>query len=109
MDSVVKLAVKGATFRGAFASFIIFCIFGAVIAVIWYGAALVSIHEISVGDLTTYILYSMFVAGSMGSLPELYSNIQRSLGASERILEILDEPQEDIKVEPSCKDILRSR
>ncbi|MND71242.1 Lipid A export ATP-binding/permease protein MsbA [compost metagenome] len=47
----------------------------------------------------------MFVAGSMGSFPELYANIQRSLGASERILEILDEPQEDIKVEPSCKDI----
>ncbi len=105
MDSVVKLAVKGATFRGAFASFIIFCIFGAVIAVIWYGAALVSIHEMSVGDLTTYILYSMFVAGSMGSFPELYANIQRSLGASERILEILDEPQEDVKIEPGCKDI----
>lgn len=105
MDSVVKLAVRGATFRGAFASFIIFCIFGAVIAVIWYGAALVSIHEMSVGDLTTYILYSMFVAGSMGTFPELYANIQRSLGASERILEILDEPQEKIKVEPTCKDI----
>lgn len=107
MDAVVKLAVKGATFRGAFASFIIFCIFGAVIAVIWYGAALVSIHEMSVGDLTTYILYSMFVAGSMGSFPELYANIQRSLGASERILEILDEPQEKINVEPSCKEIAK--
>src|SRR5690606_34408054 len=69
------------------------------------GAALVSIHEMSVGDLTTYILYSMFVAGSMGTFPELYANIQRSLGASERILEILDEPQEKIKVEPTCKDI----
>ncbi|MNV30771.1 putative multidrug export ATP-binding/permease protein [compost metagenome] len=105
MDSVVKLAVKGATFRGAFASFIIFCIFGAVIAVIWYGAALVSIHEMTVGDLTTYILYSMFVAGSMGSFPELYANIQRSLGASERILEILDEPQENLNVKPTCKEI----
>ncbi len=105
MDSVVKLAVKGATFRGAFASFIIFCIFGAVIAVIWYGAALVSIHEMTVGDLTTYILYSMFVAGSMGSFPELYANIQRSLGASERILEILDEPQEHLNVKPTCKEV----
>jgi len=105
MDSVVKLAVKGATFRGAFASFIIFCIFGAVIAVIWYGAALVSIHEMTVGDLTTYILYSMFVAGSMGSFPELYANIQRSLGASERILEILDEPQENLNVKPTCKEV----
>src|SRR5690606_24113585 len=83
LNAAVKLAVKGATYRGMFASFIIFCVFGAVIAVIWYGASLVSIGEISVGDLTKYILYSMFVAGSMGSFPELYAGIQRALGASE--------------------------
>lgn len=105
LDSVVKLAVKGATYRGFFASFIIFCIFGAVIAVIWYGANLVAAGEISVGDLTTYILYSMFVAGSMGSLPELYANIQRSLGASERVLEILGEEHEAIEVAASNKEI----
>lgn len=105
LDSVVKIAVKGATYRGLFASFIIFCIFGAVIAVIWYGASLVSLGEISVGDLTTYILYSMFVAGSMGSFPELYAGIQKSLGASERVIEILNEEQEDIKVSEEDKII----
>ncbi|MFD2968014.1 ABC transporter ATP-binding protein [Sphingobacterium bambusae] len=105
LDAVVSLAVKGATYRGMFASFIIFCIFGAVIAVIWYGASLVSTHEITVGDLTTYILYSMFVAGSMGSFPELYANIQRSLGASERVLEILAEEQENIAISEHNKEI----
>ena len=95
MNQSVALAVKGATYRGIFASFIIFAIFGAVIVVIWYGASLVSIHEITVGDLTTYILYSMFVAGSMGSFPELYASIQRALGSSERVLEILNEPKEE--------------
>lgn len=105
LDAVVCLAVKGATYRGFFASFIIFCIFGAVITVIWYGASLVSQGEISVGDLTTYILYSMFVAGSMGSFPELYANIQRSIGASERVLEILDEEQEPIVIAEENKEI----
>src|SRR5690554_741283 len=57
--SVVKLAIHGATYRGMFASFIIFCIFGAVVGVIWYGSSLVSTGNITVGDLTTYILYSM--------------------------------------------------
>ncbi|WP_262249315.1 ABC transporter ATP-binding protein [Parapedobacter soli] len=95
LQSVVKIAVKGATYRGIFASFIIFCLFGAVVAVIWYGSALVSAGDISVGDLTTYILYSIFVAGSMGSFPELYANIQKAIGASERVIEILDEQQED--------------
>lgn len=98
LDAVVRIAVKGATYRGFFASFIIFCIFGAVIVVIWYGAMLVARGEISVGDLTTYILYSMFVAGSMGSLPELYANIQRSVGASERVLDILEEENEAIVI-----------
>lgn len=95
LQAVVKIAVKGATYRGIFASFIIFCLFGAVVAVIWYGSALVSAGDISVGDLTTYILYSIFVAGSMGSFPELYANIQKAIGASERVIEILDEQQED--------------
>lgn len=105
LDNVINLAVKGATYRGVFASFIIFCIFGAVIAVIWYGANLVSAGEITVGDLTTYILYSMFVAGSMGSFPELYASIQRALGASERVLEILNESTEAITISEENKTI----
>src|SRR5690606_37719251 len=93
---VVKIAVKGATYRGIFASFIIFCIFGAVVAVIWYGSSLVSGGDISVGDLTTYILYSLFVAGSMGSFPAPYANILRAICASKRVIEILDDQQVDI-------------
>src|SRR5690554_5835625 len=100
LKSVVRLAVKGATFRGIFASFIIFCLFGAVVAVIWFGSNLVLAGEISVGDLTTYILYSIFVAGSMGSFPELYANVQKAVGASERVLEILDEQGEPISLKP---------
>lgn len=108
LHQAVDLAVRGATYRGAFASFIIFAIFGAVIVVIWYGASLVSHGEISVGDLTTYILYSLFVAGSMGSFPELYASVQRSLGASERVLEILDETQEDIQVDETDKEVIKT-
>ena len=108
LDNVVSLAIKGATFRGLFASFIIFCIFGAVITVIWYGASLVSTGEITVGDLTTYILYSMFVAGSMGSFPELYAGIQRALGASERVIVILNEKSESITVSAENKTIKQS-
>lgn len=99
LTAVVKLAVKGATYRGMFASFIIFCLFGAVVAVIWYGSSLVFAGDITVGDLTTYILYSMFVAASMGSFPELYANVQKSVGASERVLEILDEQGEEISLD----------
>jgi ABC transporter fused permease/ATP-binding protein len=98
LNQVVKIALRGGTFRGIFASFIIFCLFGAVVGVIWYGSVLVLNGEMTVGNLTTYILYSIFVAGSMGSFPELYANIQKAVGASERVLELMEEKQEDVSI-----------
>ncbi len=98
LREVVEIALKGATLRGGFASFIIFCLFGAIVGVIWYGSTLVLHGELSVGDLTTYILYSMFVGAAMGTFPDLYANVQKALGATERIVEILSEKSEDISI-----------
>ncbi|WP_374951652.1 ABC transporter ATP-binding protein [Mucilaginibacter sp.] len=105
LREVVKIAVKGAVFRGIFASFIVFCLFGAIVGVIWYGSVLVSHHELSVGSLTTFILYSIFVGAAMGSFPELYANMQKAVGASERVLEILDETGEDVSIDASQNEI----
>jgi ABC-type multidrug transport system fused ATPase/permease subunit len=66
------------------------------VGVIWYGSVLVSHHEILVGDLTTFIMYSIFVGAAMGTFPDLYANLQKAVGASERVLEILAEKGEDI-------------
>jgi ABC-type multidrug transport system fused ATPase/permease subunit len=98
LKKVVKIALKGATYRGAFASFVIFCLFGAIVAVIWYGSVLVAGGELSVGSLTTFILYAIFVGAAMGSFPELYANVQKAVGASERVLEILHEENEAISI-----------
>lgn len=100
LHDVVGIALKGATYRGIFASFIIFGVFGAVVAVIWYGSTLVYAGDMTVGNLTTYILYSLFVAGSMGSFPELYANIQKAVGASERVIEIMEQEQEAVSIDP---------
>ncbi len=101
LRDVVKLAVKGAKFRGLFASFIVFCLFGAIVAVIWYGSIMVSHHELTIGQLTEFVIYGIFVAASMGSFPELYANMQKAVGASERVLEILDEQGEDVSIRES--------
>jgi len=98
LREVVKIAVRGANYRGAFASFIIFCLFGAIVGVIWYGSLLVEAGSLSVGDLLAYVLYSVFVGAAMGSFPELYANVQKAIGASERVLEILDEVNEPISI-----------
>lgn len=99
LQDVVKIALRGGTYRGIFASFIIFCLFGAVVGVIWYGSHLVLQGDMTVGNLTTYILYSIFVAASMGSFPELYANVQKAVGASERVFELMEEDQEDISID----------
>lgn len=99
IQEVVKFALKGAAYRGAFASFIIFCLLGSIFVVIWYGTKLVSAGELSVGSLTSFVLYSTFVGAAMGSFAELYAQVQKALGATERVFEILNENTEDISLE----------
>lgn len=100
-DDVIAISLKAALWRGAFASFIIFCLFGSIVAVIWYGVVLVQQHQldpnegITIGELFTFILYSVFVGASLGGIADLYSQLQKAIGATENLLEILDEEQED--------------
>ncbi|GAA0562658.1 ABC transporter ATP-binding protein [Chitinophaga japonensis] len=89
--------MKSGKYRGAFSSFLIMGIFGAMVAVIWKGALLISTGEMSsAGELFSFIIYSGFIGGSVTGLAEVYTNIQKSMGATENLLEILDEPAEPI-------------
>lgn len=94
LNNVVSQALKVAVFRGFFTSFVIAILFGGLVLVLGYGASLVSEGKMSVGDLTTFIIFSAFIGGSLGGTSELYGQLQKSLGASERILEILEEKSE---------------
>ena len=94
IQNVVDYALKAATFRGGFISFIILVLFGGVVGVVWYGGNLVLTGELAFQDLFTFILYTGFIGGSVGGLGDMYAQIQRTIGASERILEIIDEKSE---------------
>jgi ABC transporter fused permease/ATP-binding protein len=91
---IIQVALRGAKARGLFASFIIFCLFGSIVAVTWFGVRLVHAGEIGVGDMFQFLLYSVFVGASIGGIAEMYAQIQKAVGAAERILEILDETAE---------------
>jgi ABC-type multidrug transport system fused ATPase/permease subunit len=95
---VADIAIKGAKYRGIFVSFIVLCLFGAIVALVGYGSILVSHHELKVGQLIQFALYSTFVGSAMGSFPDLYANLQKAVGASERVLEILDEHGEAVSI-----------
>jgi ATP-binding cassette, subfamily B, bacterial len=100
---VVRVALRSARYRGLFISFVIFALFGGIVAVVWYGATLVQSGEISVGELLSFVLYTTFIGGSIAGLGDIYAQIQRSIGASERILEIIDQPDESSEAIESIK------
>ncbi len=64
------------------------------VLVLWYGSRLVVNKDLSPGELTSFMIYTVFVAGSMGSFAELYSQLQRTLGATHRVRELLREDME---------------
>lgn len=94
-NEVIAISLKGAKWRGAFASFLIFCLFGSIVAVIWYGVLLIQEGQMTFGDLLTFILYSVFVGASIGGIADLYAKLQKAIGATENLLEIFDEERED--------------
>ncbi|RZJ34243.1 MAG: ATP-binding cassette domain-containing protein [Flavobacterium sp.] len=96
INEIVKIAIRGGQYRGYFASFIIFCLFGSIVAVVWYGVTLSISGEMSVGQLISFVLYSTFVGASFGGIAELYAQIQKAIGATERVFELLEETPEDI-------------
>lgn len=94
LQEVVTVAIRTARYRGLFISFVIFALFGGIVAVGWYGATLVQRGDITVGELFSFVIYTSFIGGSIAGLGDIYTQIQRSIGASERILEILQQPDE---------------
>ncbi|MTH16766.1 ABC transporter transmembrane domain-containing protein [Flavobacterium sp. LC2016-01] len=94
---IVKIAIKGGQYRGYFASFIILCLFGCVVAVVWYGITLTIKGEVEgVGDLISFVLYTTFIGASFGGIAEMYAQIQKAVGATERVFELLEETPEAI-------------
>jgi ABC-type multidrug transport system fused ATPase/permease subunit len=93
---MVGLALKGAKWRGAFASFVIFTLFGAITLILWRGFHLMAEGEITMGELTTFLLFTTFLGAAFASIGENYGQLQRTLGATERIQELLAEPTENL-------------
>ncbi len=101
LDAAVQTALKGAVYRGAFASFVIFAIFGAIVFILWYGATMVKTGDLTVGQLTAFLVYTTFVGAAFASFGEQYSQVQKAVGATERIRQLLNEPIEPVLDAPT--------
>jgi ABC-type multidrug transport system fused ATPase/permease subunit len=93
----LKSVRHGAKARATLVAFIIFAIFTAIATVLWYGTILLIDHRLTHGELFGFALYTVFVGGSLGSFADLYSNLQRSIGATQRVRELLAEPAEEFQ------------
>ncbi|MBC7979157.1 MAG: ATP-binding cassette domain-containing protein [Armatimonadetes bacterium] len=94
LQSFLAVTLLGARARAAFLSFIIFVLFGTIAFVVWYGARMYATGQISWTNFSSFILFSIFVGASLGSFPEIISQIQQTSGATERLRELLTTPTE---------------
>ena len=100
---IAKLGMKGGRYRGAFYSFVILGLFGALVAVIWKGSGLLAQGRIDSGELFSFVLYSGFIGGNIGGLASVITRIQRFIGATEDLLEIFEVGVEEIKEVPDLE------
>ncbi|MCC0031418.1 MAG: ATP-binding cassette domain-containing protein [Brucellaceae bacterium] len=77
--------------RALLTFFAIFMIFASVVGVLWYGAQSVLAGGMTPGTLGQFLLYSVFAAGSLGALSEVWGELSQAAGAAERLTELLDE------------------
>lgn len=90
------LQVKSGVWRGVFVSFIIFCLFGAIVFIIWQGMLMTQgpSPTLAKEGFYQFILFTIMMGASIGSLPELYANIQKSIGSVEHLLGLISTPTE---------------
>ena len=76
---------------------VIFLVFTGVVCVLWIGARDVRGGGRSAGSLVQFVIYSVMVAGAVGALSEIWGELQRAAGATERLVELLgsDDPVQD--------------
>jgi ABC-type multidrug transport system fused ATPase/permease subunit len=94
VDEVVHISLRFAQIRGLFIVFIITALFGAMFFVLWWGATLVQSGDMAPGELVTFITLTAIIGGAVASLGDFYTQILRAVGASERIMELLNSPTE---------------
>lgn len=95
LHSFLSLVIPTARLRAGLIAFIIVGIFGSIILVMWYGARLMQSGDLSHGELTMFTLFTLLIGGSVASTADVISSVNKTLGASQRVRELLREEPED--------------
>lgn len=96
IDEIRALNVKSGMWRGLFISFIIFCMTGAIVFIVWQGLLLTqgTNPELSSSGFFSFMMYTIMMVASVSSIPDLYAAIQKSIGATENLMDIINQSNE---------------
>jgi ABC-type multidrug transport system fused ATPase/permease subunit len=97
-EEVARAGIKGGRYQAAI-SFIVLGFFVAMAAVIWRGATMIANGQMEAGQLFSFVIYSGFIGGNIAGMAGVYTRLQKTIGASENLLLLLDEPAEKIDEE----------
>jgi len=94
VESAFSVAIRRNWARAFLTAIAFFVVFGAVVAVLWAGSHAVLNGTLTGGELSQFVLYAVFAAAAFASLSEVWGDLQRAAGATERLVELLNvEPE----------------
>lgn len=99
------LALKGVKWRGSFVSFVIFCMFGVIVFIIWRAVHLMADGLLDIGDITAFLGLSIMIGASIASVPDLITTMLKAVGATERLMDIQDAATEAIDLAPRTEQL----
>ena len=102
VENAFSTAMRRILARAALGSIVILLVFGAIAFVLWAGGRGVIAGTVSPGDLAAFIIYAVMVAGAVGAMSEVMGDLQRAVGATERLVDLM-ETEPDITAPPSPK------
>ena len=101
-ENFIQIAVLLIAWFVVLVAFFILALFGGLMIVLWFGATQLQAGRISPGELTRFGLYTIFVGGAMGQAAELFNQVQKSVGATQRVRELLRETTEIVPDEQTA-------
>ncbi len=106
IEAGFETAKKRIITRSIMTASIIFLVFTGVVTVLWLGTGVVQRGEMGAGQLVQFVIYAVMVAGAVGALSEIWGELQRAAGATERLVELIN--AEDPITDPARPDSLPS-
>ena len=90
VEGAFGAAIRRTRARALLTALGVMLVFGAITLVLWLGAHAVLAGDMTGGELGQFLLYAVFVAGSAAALTEMWGEVQRAAGATERLVELLE-------------------